>query len=110
MTNSLLKTIEDDLSKGVNWLEGEAVAAGTLLWDIVKGSFSAFGPGEVQILNDELAEFDKDELAGLSIEEIESRLLTRLGAEELALIEKIASNDLQAFLAAWKSHQAGASS
>lgn len=99
---NLLTTIKTDLQEGLQLAEEGAVAAAGTIWGLVKQLFVDFTAGQVTILTDVLEEFEQDELAGMSLEQVETRLLSKLTGEELALVTLLPSEAIQAFIAAFK--------
>lgn len=105
---SLLTTIETDLSAAGAWLKTELVDDATVVWNVLKTTFYAVTVAQGKIVIDLLEEIEADVLAGKSIEEIETDLLGMAEGEELEALEGIASSDIQAIIASFKSTKAAA--
>lgn len=106
MTNSLLKTIESDLSAGESWLEHEALDAGLFLWNTLKAAFIALGPVEGQILSSVLSGAVANAAAGQSIEQIETSALNSAVGQEQQVLLKAGSGVVQTVIAGIKANMA----
>lgn len=100
MTNTLLQTIETDLSAGASYLETEAENIGLGLWNIFKGVFIALEPAEAAILTDVLGGAVAAASAGHSIEQIETSALNTAKDEEKVVLMKAGSGIVQTVIAA----------
>lgn len=100
--NTLLQTIESDLSAGESWFEDNALSVGLFLWNTLKSAFVALGPEEGQILVDALTAAVSGATAGHSIEQIETDALNQATVEQKAVLVKAGSGVVQTVIAGIK--------
>jgi len=97
---SLITTIETDLKAAWGAIEGAVENAAKEVWDDFKVSFTALLPEEYTIVKTAIVGV-LEGAADKSIEEIETALLNA-GGQELALIEKLGSEVVQALISVVK--------
>ena len=91
MTNTLLQTIEADLSAGESWLEDEALGAGLFIWNTLKGAFIALGPTLGNDLVAVLTGAVQNAAAGDSVETIETNALNTASADAKTALQTAGS-------------------
>lgn len=97
--NSLIDTIETDLSAAGNWLDNEALAGGEALWSILKVAFLLVTSKQAQVIIDVFNRVMTDQAAGKSLEEIETDMLNTASADELVILNQAGSVIIQGLLA-----------
>ena len=101
MTNSLITTIENDLTAAWGEIVGIVENDALVLWGDFKSIFTAMLPAQYTILQGLVIELLTDVATG-DIADIETALLNKAETEELAWIKNLGSQDLQAVIAVIK--------
>ena len=102
---TFLSTVEADIVKDVEWVEGKTESALTAIWNVVKPAFIAFEPTVVQGVLGAIATFlatvETSLLNGGNLADLETALLNDLEAEASVLLEDakaLGSDVLQALI------------
>ena len=106
--NGLIGTIETDLSNAGDWLEQEALAGGEALWGVLKIAFELITSAQARVLIDVFSRIESDNLAGKSLEQIETDVLQTASADELAILQQAGSEIIQGILAFLQANQVAA--
>lgn len=97
--STFLNTVKTDLLAGESWLESEVIEAALEVWNIIKGVYVALAPAEmaqvVAFLKAELAVMGTDVAKGMSLEAIETALLTKAPAAVQDLLKAAGSAVVQ---------------
>lgn len=102
---TFLATVETDIEKDVEWVEGKTETALTAIWNVVKPAFLAFEPTVVQGVLGAIATFlstaETSLLNGGNLADLETALLNDLEAEASVLLDdakSLGSDILQALI------------
>lgn len=102
---TFLATVEADITRDVQWVEGKTETALTAIWEVVKPAFLAFEPTVVQGVLHGISIFlttvETSLLNGGNLADLETALLNDLEAEGSALLEDakaLGSDILQALI------------
>lgn len=97
---SFIQTVEDDIVAAWGAIEATVEADALVVWNDFKSAFTALLPQEYALVKSLILKVIPDVLSG-DIAAIETAVLNS-GAEELALVEKLGSEVVQAIIAVVK--------
>lgn len=96
---SFITVVESDFKAWVGDAESFVEGLALNMWTLFKTLLVAFTTDQAQIALNVFNRLEKDVVAGQSVEEIETDMLNTAVAAELAELQKIGSEALQAFIA-----------